>query len=1182
MNAWQRLRQAAARGLGLIALGVMLAACGSGGGGDTDPLPPPVPAMGSVSGRVLSSATGAALAGVKVTAGTRTATTAADGKYTLSEVPVGDPAPIRFELAGHAPGHASVRLLAGGSATANPRLVPVGATQNFDAAAAATLVVAGTVARVELPAAGLVNARTGAAATGTLTAEVTVIDPATDPASMPGNYTASSSSGTQTIESFGAINVNLRDAAGNALNLAAGQRATIRIPVSTRSASVPATMPLFYFNETTGLWVQEGTATLAGTAPNQYYEGTVSHFSYWNADQVADTIRVLGCVVDAAGAPVADVDVSTVGLDYSGTGHGSTDAQGRFSVPMRKGGVASLFGELGNRATNIRQVGPSQVDIQLTPCLVLGTTAQAPAILVQPQSQTAQPGGFVVFEVRAVGSGVLRYQWTRNGVALDGAVFSRHYVLPVTDGDNGAVYRVIVTGEAGSITSDPATLTVQAVALPPLILTQPQATEVLVGATATFSVEAESQGGTLGYQWRRNGVDLAGATAASYTTPPVVAGDNGAIYTVRVSSSNSTSVLSSGARLGVTAMAVGPTITTQPRDANVGVGQAASFSVTASGTPTLRYQWKRNGVDITGATASTYTTAATVQGDNGAVFSVRVSNDVGGVNSDNATLSVTAPVGQGGYYLVSPAGPMVEGTVQYANGSQGISSAALVAVSVASPTLTPVTLVPAGQGIGFGLPVFEATVSGGQLSNLRSRYTVFVQGNRFYKVDQVAEGNSVPTPQLLSDLTTNSVCGSNGSPLQDFEAEGFDLADPLRSWLFVRTPGADSVCGTADDTVRAARIGMSGSTAPVNLGTAQPVAAIHGSNGALSGLLVRNGTQLQQLNADLGGASNLFTVGASFSNGPVVVAGSMPGVWFHVDGGKVYAVNLAAPGTRQEVATLQAGETLGLDIIGSNGEFFVPLEASAGARVLRVTAALSSSVVATFGQRLLDLHATDTHLVATVAGGAPQTVLRSGGTPTALLALAVGESVTTLWTGATGVAVGVNRIDLSNGTFSTRTVLVNGDGSNAQTLANTALLGGVTGSTVPLADTLQKTYAVFLADNVTALGSQAGATVRALALDTRAPLVTYGTLPATPAGQLFPFLAGPYQYTQPGLFAFVGTSTSNVAIDLYYFDSDAAGLTRVTSFVSDTGRAVLGQNAGHVSAAAARLRPRRPAGPFAL
>jgi len=68
----------------------------------------------------------------------------------------------------------------------------------------------------------------------------------------------------------------------------------------------------------------------------------------------------------------------------------------------------------------------------------------------------------------------------------------------------------------------------------PTISTQPRSQTVNAGATAMFSVVAAG-GGTLAYQWEKNGAAVAGATSASYTTPPTVAGDSGASFTVVVS-----------------------------------------------------------------------------------------------------------------------------------------------------------------------------------------------------------------------------------------------------------------------------------------------------------------------------------------------------------------------------------------------------------------------------------------------------------------------------------------------------------------------------------------------------------------------------------------------------------------------------------------------------------------------
>lgn len=88
------------------------------------------------------------------------------------------------------------------------------------------------------------------------------------------------------------------------------------------------------------------------------------------------------------------------------------------------------------------------------------------------------------------------------------------------------------------------------------------------------------------------------------------------------------------------AAATAPSITSQPANATVNAGSTATFSVTATGTAPLTYQWRKNGAAISGATASSYTTPATTTADNGAAFSVVVTNSAGSATSNNATLTV--------------------------------------------------------------------------------------------------------------------------------------------------------------------------------------------------------------------------------------------------------------------------------------------------------------------------------------------------------------------------------------------------------------------------------------------------------------------------------------------------------------------------------------------------------------
>jgi len=83
-----------------------------------------------------------------------------------------------------------------------------------------------------------------------------------------------------------------------------------------------------------------------------------------------------------------------------------------------------------------------------------------------------------------------------------------------------------------------------------------------------------------------------------------------------------------------------PSFTAQPADVTVAAGQPATFSVTVAGYMPISLQWQRDGVDIAGATQTSYTLASATPGDNGAMFRVRASNLYGSATSASATLTV--------------------------------------------------------------------------------------------------------------------------------------------------------------------------------------------------------------------------------------------------------------------------------------------------------------------------------------------------------------------------------------------------------------------------------------------------------------------------------------------------------------------------------------------------------------
>ncbi|MDQ3814732.1 MAG: PQQ-dependent sugar dehydrogenase, partial [Armatimonadota bacterium] len=412
------------------------------------------------------------------------------------------------------------------------------------------------------------------------------------------------------------------------------------------------------------------------------------------------------------------------------------------------------------------------------------TANQAPVITRHPASQTITAGQPVTFSVSATGSAPLSYQWQRNGINISGATAASYTISSVTTADNGAQFRVIVSNSLGQAISNSATLTVgpplgagngtgltgtyydnqdftgttltrvdpqvlfdwgeaspapslgadtfsvrwtgqvqaqvsetytfysrsddgvrlwvnnqllidnwtdhaveensgtiqltagvryaikmefyegggEAVAQllwsspstpkqavpktqlyptatssqPPVITQHPISQTKAAGQSVTFSVTATGTA-PLSYQWQRDGVNIPNAIYRNYQIYPVALRDNGAKFRVIVSNSVGR-VISNSATLTVTQP---PVITTHPASQTIPVGQSVTFSVTATGTAPLSYQWQRDGVNIPNAIYRNYQIYPVALRDNGARFRVIVRNNYGQVVSNSATLTVT-------------------------------------------------------------------------------------------------------------------------------------------------------------------------------------------------------------------------------------------------------------------------------------------------------------------------------------------------------------------------------------------------------------------------------------------------------------------------------------------------------------------------------------------------------------
>ena len=256
----------------------------------------------------------------------------------------------------------------------------------------------------------------------------------------------------------------------------------------------------------------------------------------------------------------------------------------------------------------------------------------------------------------------IKYTNTTNGIGLT--------INALTAADAGD-YTVTIFTAGGVVMSAPATLTLTT-PIPPVITSQPQGATVNTGATLALTVAATGTP-TPTYQWRKDGVPVAGAMSTTLVLANIAASAAGN-YTV-VATNPAGSVMSNVAAVTVTSgpSSTAPVITSQPQGATVNASSTLALTVAATGTPTPTYQWRKDGVAISGATSNTLVLPSATSSAAGN-YTVVVSNSLGAITSNSATVSVTtesAPV-----FATQPLGVTVNAG----------STVALSATATGSPT----------------------------------------------------------------------------------------------------------------------------------------------------------------------------------------------------------------------------------------------------------------------------------------------------------------------------------------------------------------------------------------------------------------------------------------------------------------------------------------------------------------
>ena len=549
-----------------------------------------------------------------------------------------------------------------------------------------------------------------------------------------------------------------------ARNVVAGQSASF-------SVTAAGTGPFTY------QWLKNGLV-IAGATNSTYSVAAASA-----ADAGAYSVRVTNAVgtVTSVAAPLSvlgfslDLPTAPISLTAGGARMIYVLATG-VPVPTyqwRKNGVnipgATLYYYTVLAGTT---EGANTYDVVITNSAGSATSATAtvttnvPATVASaPAARNVVAGQSASFSVTAAGTGPFTYQWLKNGLVIAGATNSTYSVAAASAADAGA-YSVRVTNAVSTVTSTGALLSIIA---PFTISAQPlgglSSVNVSSGGSTTLSV-ATAGVGPFSYQWRKNGMSIAGAIAATYAVP---AGniEGAASYDVVITGPVS-SLASNSVRITTCVPVV---ITQQPSAVVRAVGQPASFSVAATGTAPLSYQWMKNGLNIVGATASSYSIPSTVTAD-AASYSVKVAGPVGAATSSSVALTLhvapavsTQPInaykalGQSASFSVvaSGSGPF---TYQWSKDGNAIAGANSATYSLA---------VVGNADVG--------------------RYSVSVANAVGAVLSQEAELVIVTTPVIRIQPTTINGVGASGTRLHRARYFGFNHG--ADGWSVVPWSGKD-------------------------------------------------------------------------------------------------------------------------------------------------------------------------------------------------------------------------------------------------------------------------------------------------------------------------------------------------------------------------------------------------------
>jgi endonuclease/exonuclease/phosphatase family metal-dependent hydrolase len=338
------------------------------------------------------------------------------------------------------------------------------------------------------------------------------------------------------------------------------------------------------------------------------------------------------------------------------------------------------------------------------------------------------------------------------GLVFDSRVYTANELtnfIPVQSADSGLAQHMAVMKDF-LIPAGPDSGT-----NPPVIFSQPQSQTNAVGATITFSVGVTGSG-TFAWQWQCNGTNIDGATANPLVLVNAQLTNNGN-YSVVVTNLYG-SVTSSNAVLLLTNAP--PAITAQPQNQSIYAGQTATFSVAATGTPPLNYQWRLSSTNLPEATANPFT-LANVQSANAGNYSVVITNVSGSITSAAASLTVlfTNPTvfAQWNFNSIPPDGVTTTGTTTPSLGSGTASMVGGVTANGTGFAGGDGSLDPAGgtDNSGWNTTTYAAQGTGNKTRGVQ--FTVSTAGRQNIVISWSSQSSNTGSKYGRLQYSTNGI-----------------------------------------------------------------------------------------------------------------------------------------------------------------------------------------------------------------------------------------------------------------------------------------------------------------------------------------------------------------------------------------------------------------------------------------